>query len=370
MNYEGIVMDAHIGDNLYRQTDRQAGRQNYNAVDLTRFIGSIFVVMIHVPPLGGTQVADTISYFLQNYFGRIAVPFFFVMSGFFLFRKTTQAEFDPEPVKKYLFRTLRLYLFWTVVYFPLSLHYIRMEESGFVSVTLHYIRNLLFVGSYVQLWYLNALIVAVTMVSYLLYKRVRIRKILLMAACLYVCGLFGQSWFGFVVPLKERAPLIWFLLRQLKKVIISTRNGVFEGFLFVSIGMCFAFFGVRIRKTAALGGFAISMALMYLELMTLESMHCIREYSMFLFLVPTTFFFCAFVLQAELPDHPVYHILRSVSALVYFLHTLIKETVEALFRLAGISHPTPFMSFALILLLSILTALVVTMLSDQRKYAW
>lgn len=345
-------------------------RQNYNAVDLTKFLCSILVVIIHVPPLGGTQRADAINYFLQNYLGRIAVPFFFVMAGFFLFRKTSQAEFDLRPIKKYLLRTLRLYLIWTAVYLPLSLHYVRMEETGIVSVTLHYLRNVLFVGSYVQLWYLNALIVAVAIVSCLLYKKVRIWKILVMAACLYVCGLFGQSWFGLIAPLKERAPLIWFLLRQLKKVIISTRNGVFEGFLFVSMGMCFAFFGVRIRKAAAFAGFVVCMILMYLELTTLESMHCIREYSMFLFLVPATFFLCAFVLQVELPDHPIYRQLRTVSILVYFLHTFVNKTVGALFYAAGIPHPAAFASFALTLLLSVAIALAVIRLSDHPKYAW
>lgn len=362
MNHEGNDMDAQIADNLYRQ--------NYNAVDLTKFLCSILVVTIHAGPRGGTQRADAINYFLRNYLARIAIPFFFVMAGYFLFRKTTLAEFDLKPIKKYLLRMLRLYLIWSVIYLPMALYDLWMEESGVVSVALHYVRNVLFVGSYVQLWYLNALIVAIVMVSFLLYRNVRIWKILVLAAGLYVCGLLGQSWFGLIAPLKERAPHIWFLLRQLKKVMISTRNGVFEGFLFVSMGMCFAYFGVRIRKAAAFTLFAGCMVLMYLELTALESIHFIREYSMFLFLVPATFFLCAFVLQVELPDHPIYRQLRKVSILVYFLHIFVKQSLGGLFHAAGILHPAPLLSFSLMLLLSVLTAMVIIRLSDRPKFSW
>ncbi len=58
-------------------TDRPT---EYNAVDLAKFICAILVVSIHVVPFGNTDNALLVllNYFIQNWFSRIAVPFFFI----------------------------------------------------------------------------------------------------------------------------------------------------------------------------------------------------------------------------------------------------------------------------------------------------
>ena len=70
--------------------------RNYNGVDLIKFICAFLVCMIHIPPLP-TQTEDEvflnkdifgmINTLIQGGVCRIAVPFFFVAAGFFLFKK-------------------------------------------------------------------------------------------------------------------------------------------------------------------------------------------------------------------------------------------------------------------------------------------
>lgn len=60
---------------------------NYNSFDVAKFICSIMVVIIHVYPFGVQETPNIFSHInftLQNGLCRIAVPLFFVFSGFFL----------------------------------------------------------------------------------------------------------------------------------------------------------------------------------------------------------------------------------------------------------------------------------------------
>ena len=55
--------------------DTKYNKQNYNAIDLTKFICSILVVAIHIKPFGDNVDFHFLNYGIQNYLARIAVPF-------------------------------------------------------------------------------------------------------------------------------------------------------------------------------------------------------------------------------------------------------------------------------------------------------
>lgn len=66
---------------------------HYNGIDICKFICSILVVAIHIPVVNAPMTVElsNVSVFvntvLQQAMCRIAVPFFFVCSGFFLYKK-------------------------------------------------------------------------------------------------------------------------------------------------------------------------------------------------------------------------------------------------------------------------------------------
>lgn len=68
--------------------DENGVYKKYNAIDLTKFIMAIFVVALHVEPLKGMQ--GTFFYQIYNTIARMAVPFFFITSGYLLFYKMTE----------------------------------------------------------------------------------------------------------------------------------------------------------------------------------------------------------------------------------------------------------------------------------------
>lgn len=258
-------------------------RKQYNAVDLVKFLCAIMVVMIHIAPFGTNGKYEFLNYVIQDYATRIGVPFFFVASGFFLYKKSTYEEFNVQPSKKYILKILKLYVIWSIIYMPLSISHIFVDEKGVLHGILVYLRNIFFVGSYLQLWYLNATIVGVGLVSFLLYRKCRIKSIIIASAILYTLGLLAQSWFGIIKPLSTNLPNIWMLLKLIQKIIGTTRNGLFEGFLFIAIGMIFAFLKIRIDVKKATCGFVISYLLMFIESFFVRYYHIIKERDMYIF---------------------------------------------------------------------------------------
>lgn len=348
-------------------------RNNYNSIDLAKFICAILVVMIHIAPFGSSRSTSIIKYLnfgIQNYLARIAVPFFFVTSDFLLYKKTTLSDFNPEYSKKYIIRILRLYAIWTLIYFPLVFCDFFKDKKGVAHAVFAYIQRVIFTGSYTQLWYLNALIIAVIMVSFLLYKKYNPKKIVVFASLLYFLGLFAQSWFGFIVPLRELTPDFWHFLKILQKVILTTRNGIFDGFIFVSIGMCFAFFNIKIEKKKALIYFIISMVLMFFEVFILEYFHYIRGKDMYLFLIPATFFFFCFVIQVELPNSPLFKTLRILSSLIFYSHLWVNTIVSKALKIIYEPLTETCLHFVLTIIITIIVSLIIIKSSKTQRFKW
>lgn len=348
-------------------------RQNYNAIDLAKFVCSILVVSIHIPPFGTSDeliIIRYLNYGIQCYLARLAVPFFFVSSGFFLYKRLTLKAFCIETVKKYILRMLRLYMIWSLIYFPLSFIAFFHNEKGICCAILEYIRNCVFLGSYKHLWYLNASVVAVAIISFFLCRKKSPKKIFLISFVFYMIGLFAQSWFGFIKPLSILAPTVWGILKILQSIMVTTRNGLFEGFFFMSMGMFFAYYRIALSRRMVVIGFVISMVFLLLEVILLEYFDFIREHDMYFFLAPVTFFFFALACQVEVGDSDIYRTMRRLSSLIFFIHLEINEIVVELLKIIYEPWSKNGMRFLLVFMCSLLASMVILGLSEKKRFGW
>lgn len=166
----------------------------YSGIDLAKFICSILVVTIHIPPFG---LNSPINGYINCYLARLAVPFFFIASSFFLFSKCQKTPGETASiVKQYLLRIIKLYLIWSLIYLPISLVQIYESNGGFsVLAIFDFIRQTLFVGSFVHLWYLVALVVSIILFSLLLsIFRKKEYVVYIICITLYGIGLTGQGY--------------------------------------------------------------------------------------------------------------------------------------------------------------------------------
>jgi surface polysaccharide O-acyltransferase-like enzyme len=92
------------------QTETRPGTTHLRWVDLVRVLGSFFVVMAH---LNYTQVKNTYPVDFYYAFSRVAVPLFFLLSGFLLLQKE-----EPLGVffKKRAWKVFFPFVIWSLIY--------------------------------------------------------------------------------------------------------------------------------------------------------------------------------------------------------------------------------------------------------------
>lgn len=351
----------------------KTAQSEYNAIDIMKFVCTLMVVIIHVSPFGSSElkIMELINYVVKFCFVRIAVPFFFVCSGFFLYRKTDYNNFSAVPVKRYIIRMFKLYCIWSAIYFPLCYSDIFHNSKGILNGALLYIKNFFLVGSYYHLWYFTALIFATVVVSFLIYKKIKIRNIIIASAVLYVLGVFTQSWLGLIEPLRAVFPSIWHICSLIKSVILTSRNGLFEGILFVGIGAQIAYNGFKIPFKKALLGMIISYVLLFCEAVFVLKMRFVREYDMYFFLVPAVYFTFGVVQNWRIPSSSsAFKTLRSLSSLVFFTHVLVLWGIRKIFSHIGLGTDEGFVLFASTALFSIALSYLIIKLSETRYFRW
>lgn len=339
--------------------------KTYNSFDLAKFIASILVVMIHISPFRPVQnenIFSQLNFFLQNGICRVAVPLFFVFSGFFLYRKTPLDNFSFEPTKKYFLHILKMYILWTLIYSPLMMISISNNPNGLLFGFVMYVKNIFLVGSYSHLWYLPALLFAVLLISFLLQKNWYPRKILIMASVFYVFGLLGDAYYGLISPLFN-VRYIGKLLSLYFILFSRTRNGLFFAFLFVSIGMILSNTSFLISRKKSLILFIGSIIMLYTEIILLKTFNIPKDYNVLLSTIPAAFYCFMFLKSLNLKDSKIYKLLRTLSSLIFYGHLWIYFIVS---KTIG---NTP-VDFIITLVLTIISALFIIKLSDNKKFLW
>jgi surface polysaccharide O-acyltransferase-like enzyme len=150
---------------------------------------AIFVIAIHTHPFGNVELE-----ILQKIYSTIvsiAVPFFFISSGFLVFNK--MENFDNIKIRKYLLKLIRLYL----IYMPLTIYdYANNNHSLIFNVWL-FIRGLFFIGEHYNswiLWYLLSLIYSMLLIGILITCKIRIRVIYLISVLLFIFANIMTIW--------------------------------------------------------------------------------------------------------------------------------------------------------------------------------
>lgn len=101
-------------------------RRNYDSIDLTKFILSIFVVAIHVRPF------DAYSVYFRPVL-RTAVPLFFLITSYFFFVRHKDLSGLDEKVahiERHVSRNLHLYLFWMTAFLIPTIRYRQWFANG------------------------------------------------------------------------------------------------------------------------------------------------------------------------------------------------------------------------------------------------
>lgn len=290
-------------------------KKEYAAIDIAKYVSALLVVCIHTFPF--LEISETLNtYFIQTVC-RLAVPFYFTVSGFFFFRKIKNDTMeDRETLKKYLFRLLKIYLIWTVIYLPYTILDYQGSQIGWLGI-ISWLRNFLINGSYYHLWFMPALMTGMVIV-YFLYEKKGMIFTLKCAFALYCIGYILNIY----APVWENIPIVSFFFRFFTITMSTPRNGFFFAPMFLSIGILMSR-TKRIQPRISQIGFIISFALLVIEVTLYAMIGILRDLSsMYLSLIPATYFLVNCLLIAKIPYKPLYRLMRQDSLLIYTSHIL------------------------------------------------
>lgn len=123
--------------------------RRYDAIDLVKFLASIFVVSIHASAL--FDISPTLNTWICEGIARLAVPIFFTVSAFFMFSKPV----NVDTIRKYCIRMGKLYICWFVISFPLTIFNRIISSSYSIPVTLfRFFRSFFFTSTFSGSWFL------------------------------------------------------------------------------------------------------------------------------------------------------------------------------------------------------------------------
>ena len=128
------------------------------SLDLCKFIMAFAVIAIHTDPL--VDCSNTAMSRIGYLFLSMAVPFFFLTSGYLLAAKLLfpfSRQEDLSKIRRYMTKILKMYLLWTLLYLPMALwHFVATGKTLHRAIQL-YIQGFFFVGQQYNswpLWYL------------------------------------------------------------------------------------------------------------------------------------------------------------------------------------------------------------------------
>lgn len=242
--------------------------------------------------------------------GRVAVPFFFMVSGYFLARGGWRST------GRFLKKTLLVYGAAVALYLPLNWY-----VGGFTPA--QWLRRLATDGTVYHLWYFPAVILGVLIARALV--RLGMPAALTAAGALYLLGLGGDSYYGLAVQF----PALEGFYNAFFRVFSYSRSGLFFAPLFLLLGAA-----ARAWEPAfSLPGAALGLALMTAEGFWLRGLGWQRHDSMYLALPLCMVFLFSFLLGQNRGEDPE---ARRLSALVYLLHPLMIVLVRGGARAAGL----------------------------------
>ncbi|MHC5372815.1 membrane-bound serine racemase VanT [Enterococcus sp. LJL120] len=193
-----------------------------------RLLAAVMVVAIHCYPF--QSFAPELDTLITLTLFRVAVPFFLMVTGYYLIGPLAEKKQFPQRlrVKKFLKKQLYLYLAANLLYLPLALY------SGEISLQMSlakFLQALIFEGFLYHLWYFPALLLGVFLVS-LLLRKFSLKSVLSVAIGLYLIGLGGDSWWG----ITRQLPFLKTFYNGLFHFFGLARNGLFLVPLFLVLG--------------------------------------------------------------------------------------------------------------------------------------
>ena len=285
-------------------------KQQYYGLDVLKFVMALLVVARHTIQIFypvDSRWRIIIHYWLSN----LGVPTFFAIAGFLLFKKAASdnenaavPRLDSAKFRTYIFRILKLYILWSLIYLPIDIY--NKQPVGF------YLQSWFMSSTIIQLWYLPALIVAVV-INWFLYKVFR-GKTWLMLIFTGMLLIIGWTVDNHVVYKHLAPPVLQSFVGWYAPKFLTMRNGIFYGSFYVAAG---AWIAGRNKRMPLVPTILICIA--FLMVMYKEVLIC-SNINIVLSAAPVVICLTELSLRLKGSGNKVFLFIREQSEWIYFTH--------------------------------------------------
>lgn len=291
-------------------------KQNAINMDICRLLAAFMIVAIHVYPF--ETISPQLDYFFTRVIFRIAVPFFLMLTGYFLIPKMLK---DKRILIRYTKKIVKLYMISMLIYLPLNIYMGYFHQFSLFN----FIKDIFFDGTFYHLWYFPALLLGLW-INYAILTKKKQKISFLLILLLFLIGLLGDSYYGVISKIS--------VLRSFYDCLFYffdyTRNGFFYTPIFLYIGYVIYCTDrtLSVKKNFSL--LLVSLILMGIEGMILYQFKIPRHTSMYFFLIPTAYFLFSFLREREWKrNKKVCH----MATWLYILHPLFIVLIRFLFKI-------------------------------------
>lgn len=285
--------------------------KTYGMVDVFRILCCLMVIAIHTSAF--TYFSETTHFMIAQTLFRIAVPFFLITSGYFMYAQLM----EPGYVKKFILRLGSYYLIVnTISYF---MNYALYHEY-YASIGMNYFSLIHIFQSYVingfpDLWYFPALFMS-TLLLYQLQKRHLQKLIPWLCVGFAVIAISGDSWYGIFNPTPFH-----YISDAYTSIFTITRNGFAIAMPFLYIGMLCAKqdWAKKVHKPWLLA--ILAMILLYIEAIILRYMNASIDFNIYISLfIVTPLLFIGCLQTRVIIKYQTSKFIRNLTLWVYFIH--------------------------------------------------
>ena len=282
-------------------------RSKNGGLDAFRLLAALLVITIHTSPLASFN--GDADFFLTRVLARVAVPFFFMVTGQFVISEFfIDREHAGNRLLSYLKKTGVLYGAAILLYVPIGIYAGHYKALGVGDV----LRMVFFDGTFYHLWYFPACMLGAVLV-FALGRVLRLPGVTAVTVLLYAVGLMGDSYYG----LAAQVPVLKSFYDGIFSFCGYTRNGLFFAPLFLVLGIWMRLWKRELPTVVTGLAAALSFAGMCAEGFVLREGNFQRHDSMYVCLIPVMIF--GFRLLSEWRVQ-VSKRVRRIGAWVYILH--------------------------------------------------
>lgn len=276
-----------------------------NSINYIKLICAFLVVAIHTHPFEDINKVLYCSF--SEVLVRIAVPFFFVSSGYFYIKN--KCNFS-----KYIKRLLTVYISWSLIYFIIQLPSYITSNTSLINIAKNFIVAFFIYGGYYHMWYIVALIICVIITS-IFYKFNKIKLLYILSIVLYIIGVIGGAYYkiGSQIPILSNL-YNFSLYLQLRRYLLMGLPFFMVGYLIYEIREIPKNINITIMITAIL---------FILEIVIVNKFKLQRDIVITFFLYPLVLQLFMLCLKYPLENVKFKINIGKLSSFIYFVHPLI-----------------------------------------------